>query len=110
MLSAVEDPSRLEDAVVALDCRGNFMFDPANHRDFLGAILGTGVVRDRVGVSGVGWGVTGWGDEWLWRGGGQVGSQHNGVGTLEEKQLVGWLAQHPQQRTRSYDCPTREQP
>lgn len=30
---------------------GNFMFDPATHRDFLGALLGTGVVRDRVGVS-----------------------------------------------------------
>lgn len=51
MLTAVEDPSSLEGAVVALDCRGNFMFDPATHRDFLGAILGTGVVRDRIGVS-----------------------------------------------------------
>lgn len=50
MLSAAEDPSSLEDAVAALDCRGNFMFDPATHRDFLGAILGTGIVRDRIGV------------------------------------------------------------
>uniref|UniRef100_A0A7S0RQE4 RNA-binding S4 domain-containing protein n=1 Tax=Chlamydomonas leiostraca TaxID=1034604 RepID=A0A7S0RQE4_9CHLO len=35
--------------VVALDVRGNFMFDPAKHPDFLGAILGTGVVREKVG-------------------------------------------------------------
>ncbi|NES71706.1 MAG: photosystem II S4 domain protein [Okeania sp. SIO2D1] len=32
-----------------LDLAGNFLFDPANHRDFLGAILGTGVVRDKIG-------------------------------------------------------------
>lgn len=51
MLAAKDDPSQLADAVAALDCRGNFMFDQATHRDFLGAILGTGVVRDRVGVS-----------------------------------------------------------
>lgn len=42
MLTAAEDPSTLEDAVAALDLKGNFMFDPATHRDFLGAILGTG--------------------------------------------------------------------
>ncbi|BAU67195.1 photosystem II S4 domain protein [Stanieria sp. NIES-3757] len=35
--------------VVALDIAGNFLFDPATHRDFLGAILGTGIVRDKVG-------------------------------------------------------------
>jgi RNA-binding protein YlmH len=51
MLAAAEDPAALEEAVAALDVKGNFMFDPATHRDFLGAILGTGVVRDRVGVS-----------------------------------------------------------
>lgn len=51
MLTAVEDPSTLDDAVAALDVRGNFMFDPATHRDFLGAIIGTGIVRDRIGVS-----------------------------------------------------------
>jgi RNA-binding protein YlmH len=51
MLPAQEDPSSLDDAVAALDIRGNFMFDPATHRDFLGAIIGTGVVRDRIGVS-----------------------------------------------------------
>jgi photosystem II S4 domain protein len=32
-----------------LDIAGNFLFDPANHRDFLGAILGTGIVREKVG-------------------------------------------------------------
>lgn len=35
--------------IAALDVAGNFLFDPANHRDFLGAILGTGVVRQKVG-------------------------------------------------------------
>jgi photosystem II S4 domain protein len=35
--------------LVALDIAGNFLFDPATHRDFLGAILGTGIVRDKVG-------------------------------------------------------------
>eukprot|EP00879_Flechtneria_rotunda_P010089 GHRR01010547.1.p1 GENE.GHRR01010547.1~~GHRR01010547.1.p1 ORF type:complete len:324 (+),score=44.55 GHRR01010547.1:145-1116(+) len=49
MLAATEDPSQLTEAVAALNCRGNFMFDPASHKDFLGAILGTGVVRERVG-------------------------------------------------------------
>jgi len=49
LLSAAHaDPSQLE-GVAALDIRGNFMFDPANHRDFLGAVIGTGIVRDRVG-------------------------------------------------------------
>lgn len=32
-----------------LDIAGNFMFDPATHRDFLGAVLGTGLVREKVG-------------------------------------------------------------
>lgn len=35
--------------VAVLDIAGNFLFDPATHRDFLGAILGTGIVRDKVG-------------------------------------------------------------
>jgi photosystem II S4 domain protein len=35
--------------VVALLIAGNFLFDPANHRDFLGALLGTGIVREKVG-------------------------------------------------------------
>ncbi|MGK7948314.1 MAG: photosystem II S4 domain protein [Xenococcaceae cyanobacterium] len=41
------DRSQIELAV--LDIAGNFLFDPANHRDFLGAILGTGLVRDKIG-------------------------------------------------------------
>ncbi|MCW6036745.1 photosystem II S4 domain protein [Spirulina subsalsa FACHB-351] len=32
-----------------LDIAGNFLFDPATHRDFLGAMLGTGLVREKVG-------------------------------------------------------------
>ncbi|NJK40314.1 MAG: photosystem II S4 domain protein [Acaryochloridaceae cyanobacterium SU_2_1] len=35
--------------LIALSIAGNFLFDPANHRDFLGAILGTGIERDQVG-------------------------------------------------------------
>ena len=35
--------------VAALDIAGNFLFDTATHRDFLGAILGTGVVREKIG-------------------------------------------------------------
>jgi photosystem II S4 domain protein len=36
-------------AIAALDIAGNFLFDPPSHRDFLGAILGTGIVREKVG-------------------------------------------------------------
>jgi photosystem II S4 domain protein len=35
--------------LMLLDIAGNFMFDPASHRDFLGALLGTGIVREKVG-------------------------------------------------------------
>lgn len=35
--------------IAALELNGNFLFDTATHRDFLGAILGTGIVRDKVG-------------------------------------------------------------
>ncbi len=35
--------------LTALDIAGNFLFDPVTHRDFLGSILGTGIVRDKVG-------------------------------------------------------------
>ena len=61
MLAARDDPSTLDggdgsddaaaasSGVAALSLKGNFMFDAATHRDFLGALLGTGVVRDRVG-------------------------------------------------------------
>jgi len=33
----------------ALEVAGNFLFDPVTHRDFLGSILGTGIVRDKIG-------------------------------------------------------------
>ncbi|NJL87658.1 MAG: photosystem II S4 domain protein [Leptolyngbyaceae cyanobacterium SM1_1_3] len=40
----------LDQAPVALlNIAGNFLFDPATHRDFLGAMLGAGIVRDKVG-------------------------------------------------------------
>lgn len=35
--------------LIALDISGNFLFDSASHRDFLGAILGTGIVREKIG-------------------------------------------------------------
>jgi len=35
--------------LAALDIAGNFLFDPPSHRDFLGALLGTGLVREKVG-------------------------------------------------------------
>lgn len=35
--------------VTALQVKGNFIFDSANHRDFLGACLGTGIERSKVG-------------------------------------------------------------
>lgn len=41
------DPADVD--LAALDIAGNFLFDPASHRDFLGAILGTGIVREQVG-------------------------------------------------------------
>jgi photosystem II S4 domain protein len=41
------DPSQVPLALVSI--AGNFMFDPATHRDFLGSLLGTGLVRDKVG-------------------------------------------------------------
>jgi photosystem II S4 domain protein len=41
------DQSQVE--VAALDIAGNFLFDPATHRDFLGAMLGCGLVREKTG-------------------------------------------------------------
>ncbi len=35
--------------LAALEIAGNFLFDTATHRDFLGSLLGTGLVRDKVG-------------------------------------------------------------
>lgn len=36
-------------AVTALNVAGNFLFDSATHRDFLGAMLGTGLAREKTG-------------------------------------------------------------
>lgn len=45
-----ELPLESEDSPIALlSVAGNFLFDTATHRDFLGALLGTGVVREKVG-------------------------------------------------------------
>ncbi len=41
------DASQVE--VVALEIAGNFLFDTATHRDFLGSMLGTGIVREKTG-------------------------------------------------------------
>jgi len=41
------DKSQVE--VVALEIAGNFLFDTATHRDFLGAMLGAGIVRNKTG-------------------------------------------------------------
>lgn len=35
--------------LAAVSIAGNFLFDTASHRDFLGSLLGTGLVRDKVG-------------------------------------------------------------
>ncbi|KAL3821201.1 hypothetical protein ACJIZ3_007106 [Penstemon smallii] len=37
------------DIVAALSISGNFAFEPCSHGDFLGAILGTGIVRGKLG-------------------------------------------------------------
>ncbi|MEM6715197.1 MAG: photosystem II S4 domain protein [Cyanobacteria bacterium P01_F01_bin.56] len=41
--------AEIEVPLALLDISGNFLFDTATHRDFLGALLGTGLVRDKVG-------------------------------------------------------------
>jgi len=41
------DPTMVN--LAAVDIAGNFLFDPASHRDFLGSVLGTGVERQKVG-------------------------------------------------------------
>ena len=46
LAGAADDPGQL-DGVMAVQCKGNFMFDPATHRDFLGACLGTGIERSK---------------------------------------------------------------
>ncbi|MGI8935214.1 photosystem II S4 domain protein [Leptolyngbya sp. BC1307] len=35
--------------LAALSIAGNFLFDTASHRDFLGSLLGTGIVREKLG-------------------------------------------------------------
>ncbi|MBC6422606.1 MAG: photosystem II S4 domain protein [Hormoscilla sp. SP12CHS1] len=35
--------------VIALEIAGNFLFDTASHRDFLGAMLGMGIVQEKTG-------------------------------------------------------------
>ncbi|MFS8885765.1 photosystem II S4 domain protein [Synechococcus sp. H70.2] len=35
--------------LAAIEIEGNFLFDPATHRDFLGALLATGIAREKVG-------------------------------------------------------------
>ncbi len=35
--------------LAALEIAGNFLFDPATHRDFLGSMLGCGIVRNKTG-------------------------------------------------------------
>ena len=47
-IAAVSGDLAQAGAVAALSVRGNFMFDPATHRDFLGALLGTGIERQKV--------------------------------------------------------------
>ncbi|XP_062206850.1 uncharacterized protein LOC133908727 isoform X2 [Phragmites australis] len=37
------------DVVAALSISGNFRLEPCSHGDFLGAILGTGIIREKVG-------------------------------------------------------------
>ncbi|HIK30237.1 MAG TPA: photosystem II S4 domain protein [Oscillatoriales cyanobacterium M59_W2019_021] len=41
------DSSQIE--IVALEVSGNFLFDTATHRDFLGSMLATGIVREKTG-------------------------------------------------------------
>ncbi|MCL1469782.1 photosystem II S4 domain protein [Argonema antarcticum] len=35
--------------IAALEIAGNFLFDPATHRDFLGSMLGCGIMREKTG-------------------------------------------------------------
>lgn len=36
-------------SIAALEIAGNFLFDTASHRDFLGSLLGSGIVREKTG-------------------------------------------------------------
>jgi photosystem II S4 domain protein len=49
-IARIEIPLEASEIPVSVvDIAGNFLFDPATHRDFLGAMLGTGIVREKVG-------------------------------------------------------------
>lgn len=49
-IARTEIPLAVEEVPLALlSIAGNFLFDTATHRDFLGALLGTGIVREKVG-------------------------------------------------------------
>ncbi len=49
-IARAEMPIAVESVPLAfIEIAGNFLFDPATHRDFLGALLGTGIVREKVG-------------------------------------------------------------
>ncbi|MEN9245156.1 MAG: photosystem II S4 domain protein [Thermostichales cyanobacterium SRBZ-1_bins_19] len=49
-LARAETPLELESIPVqAIEIQGNFLFDPAGHRDFRGALLGTGLVPEKIG-------------------------------------------------------------
>ncbi len=49
-IARAELPLESEQVELAiLNIAGNFLFDSATHRDFLGALLGTGIVREKVG-------------------------------------------------------------
>ena len=48
MAEGLENPILLN-SVAAVKVQGNFLFDPATHRDFLGACLGTGIERHVIG-------------------------------------------------------------
>jgi photosystem II S4 domain protein len=43
----LDDTSQVTLAGISIS--GNFLFDSANHRDFLGSMLGTGIVREKAG-------------------------------------------------------------
>jgi photosystem II S4 domain protein len=47
----VRDPKPDPEGIplAAIQIQGNFLFDPATHRDFLGALLGAGIAREKVG-------------------------------------------------------------
>jgi len=47
--SDVDISDFLENEIVALEIGGKFLFDMADHRDFLGSIIGTGIDRRKIG-------------------------------------------------------------